>query len=142
MSMLTEQKLAVEREAERVLVRFFHHLDTGEFEALVALMAEDGVWHRQGKVLRGPGMVREALAERPKGRRTRHLVTNLIVDAVDERHVQAIYYLTVFRHDGVTPGEPAPIELPASVGTYREKLVLTPAGWRVAEITSEGAFRR
>jgi len=140
--MLTEQRLAIEREAEKVLLRFFHHLDADEFEALAALMAEDGVWHRQGKLLRGPGMVLEAMAARPKGRRTRHLITNLVLDAVDERHVQAIYYLTAFRYDGATPGEPAPIELPASVGTYREKLVLTPAGWRVAEITSEGAFRR
>jgi hypothetical protein len=141
--MLTEQKkLAIEREAERVLLRFFHHLDGDEFEALAGLMAEDGVWHRQGKLLRGPGMVREAMAARPKGRRTRHLVTNLILDVVDERHVQAIYYLTAFGYNGATPGEPAPMELPVSVGTYREKLVLTPAGWRVAEISSETAFRR
>jgi hypothetical protein len=141
--MSPERKCAIEHEAAQVLLRFFHNLDSDKYDALVALMASDGVWNRQGKVLRGPGMVMEAMHARPKGRRTRHIITNLVVDAVDDSHAEAVFYLTVFAHGGgAAEGEPAPLEPPLSIGTYREKLVRTAEGWRIADISSQIAFKR
>lgn len=141
--MQPEQRHAVEHEAARVLLRFFHNLDSRQYDALSALMASDGVWNRQGKALRGPAMVLEAMRARPKNATTHHVVTNLVVDAVDERHAEAIFYVTVFAPSGAIPESgPGPMELPFTVGTYREKLVLAGEGWRIAEISSQTTFKR
>ena len=80
---------------------------------------------------------------RPKCVRTHHIVTNLIVDATDDTHAEAVFYVTVFAYSGGgAEGEPAPLELPLTVGTYREKLVRTAQGRRIADIRSQTAFKR
>jgi ketosteroid isomerase-like protein len=141
--MSPEQRHAAEIEATRVLQRFFHNLDNRNYDALAALMAGDGVWHRQGKALRGPAGVLEAMAARPKDATTRHIITNLVVDAIDANHVEAAFYMTVFGRSGpAVAGETAPVELPLTVAACQEKLVLTDAGWRIAEITSQPTFKR
>lgn len=141
--MTPEQQRAIEHDAAKPVLRFFHHLDAGEYDRLVALMAPDGVWHRQGKELRGRDAIMEAMRARPAGLLTQHNATNLVVDAVDADHATATVYLTVFAHTPAAGAKgPGPVELPNLVGIYREKLVRTAEGWRIAEITSQPMMRR
>ena len=46
--------LQVQAACAAVVLDFFHALDTRRHEAAAALMAQDGVWLRQGKRLCGP----------------------------------------------------------------------------------------
>lgn len=140
---IPDAQYPMEREATTVVHRFFRHLDDGDYGALAALMAPEGVWHRQGKMLRGPTMVLEAMKARPAGVTTRHLVTNMLVDVADPDHAGASCYITVYAHTGEKkPDEPAPMELPLQIGTYRIKLTRTPQGAQIDEITAKVAFRR
>ena len=138
-----DQRRAIEHDAERTIVRFFHYLDTRAYEKLAGLMAPEGVWNRQGKALKGRDMVLAAMHARPKGFTTQHLVTNLVVDVVDADHAEANYYLTVFAHQLAEGGQlPAPMEAPLLAAFYQEKLVRTPQGWRINNISDTVAFKR
>ncbi|HEY4142792.1 MAG TPA: nuclear transport factor 2 family protein, partial [Pseudolabrys sp.] len=93
-------EITAERGAERTLIGLFAALDSNQFETVATSFAGDGVWHRQGKQLKGPSMVRDAMAERNKGARTRHVVTNILTAVIGENEADINFYMTVFSHLG------------------------------------------
>ena len=127
----------------RVIMEFFHCLDDTQFDALVQLFAPEGVWHRQGQVLRGRAMVREALARRPAGTVTRHLVTNLLVTHLEDERSVAKFYMTVFRREADTLVDgPVPMELPHMVAACEMVLAYLGNAWRIMELKAVPSFRR
>jgi hypothetical protein len=141
--MTLDSRRAIEHDVEKVALRFFHYLDGGDYQKLAALFAADGVWHRQGTALRGPGAVLEAMHARPAGIVTQHFASNVVVEPSDAEHAEATLYLAVFAHSGGADAKPpAPMELPIQVAIFREKLVRSDDGWRIAEITSQQKFKR
>ena len=60
---------------EAVVLAFFHALDTRRHEAAAALMAPDGTWLRQGKLLTGPREVLAAMEARAPQRTTCQVIT-------------------------------------------------------------------
>lgn len=128
---------------ERLIYRFFLNLDERRYADLADLMAPDGVWHRQGKALKGPDQVLEALKLRPAGAVTRHLITNVVVDLVDDARGHATHYLAVFFHGAEKPPTlPVPLELPRHISIFRETFVKRTNGWRVAEMSEIPTFAR
>lgn len=66
------------KQCENQILLFFRYLDEQQYEALVALLAPDAVWHRQGKVLQGPSQVHAALMQRSLTMKIAHIITNLV----------------------------------------------------------------
>lgn len=123
--------------------RFYAALDSGDFATVAAAVAPDGVWHRQGKALRGPGDVAQAMADRPAGRVTAHLVQNLVVELQDADTATARYNTLVFRHDGEAGAPPpAPLGVPLSIAAASDRLRRDPAtgAWLVVERRSARVF--
>ena len=123
------------------IVRFFAALDAGRMNELAEAFAADGVWHRQGSELCGPDAVSRALAARPAGRITAHLIQNLIVDLEDEDHARAHYLALTYRHDapeGATG--PAPMGIPYSIAAYEDRLTRRGENWLVRERRSRPVF--
>ncbi|MBO1110393.1 nuclear transport factor 2 family protein [Bordetella petrii] len=122
---------AIKAACEAVVLAFFHALDTRRHEAVAALMAADGVWQRQGKALRGPQAVLQALDARPAGRTTCHVITNVrLLEAAADR-ASLGYFLTAYEsvaQDGA-PGAPRLV----AIRDCRDALVRTPDGWRLAD---------
>jgi SnoaL-like domain len=134
---------AVTGEVERAIHLFFRHLDDNDYEALTALMTADGLWHRQGKELRGRPMVMEAMQARPLGLVTRHIVSNLLVEATDRNHADASVYLTVFAHTADPAAKPPyPMALPNLLAVYRIELLRQAERWYLRQIASTPIFRR
>jgi len=128
---------------ERLISRFFLFLDERRYGDLSALMSPDGVWHRQGKALRGPGDVTEAMKSRPGGATTRHLVTNFVIDVTDSTHAEATFYLAVFFHGADTPPKlPVPLELPRHISIFSAKFVRGASGWKVADLSEIPTFAK
>jgi ketosteroid isomerase-like protein len=128
---------------QQAIHRFYAALDASDFAAVAASVAPDGVWHRQGKALRGPGDVAAALAERPAGRVTAHLVQNLVVTLEDSETATARYNTLVFRHDGAAGAPPpAPIGAPLSIAAAQDRLSRDAAtgAWLVVERRSSRVF--
>jgi len=127
---------------QQAIHRFYAALDASDMDTVSAAMADDGVWLRQGEALRGPDAVRAALARRPAGRRTAHLVQNLVVDVIDPGRAQAQFMTLVYRHDADAPlTGAAPLGAPLSILFHRERLVRGDSGvWQFVEKESERRF--
>lgn len=128
---------------EELILDFFMGLDTGDFEALVACMAPDGDWHRQGKVLRGRDTILKAMADRGSDVRTAHLVTNFQIVSASGDSASVRFYMAGHRFDGpVTKGEPAPMDVPFSIGLYECRCTRVGDAWKIGELRATPRFRR
>jgi hypothetical protein len=117
------RRAALTMNCAQAVMRFYACLDAADFAGVAAGMAPEGIWHRQGKALQGPAGVAAALAERPAGRATAHLVQNLVVDLHDEDTASAQYMSLVYRndgHEGTAP--PFPLGRPLSIARYTDRM--------------------
>ena len=88
-------------------------------------------------------MVRQAMKEREPGARTRHLVTNLMIEKATEDEAEAHYYMTAFRADGdVDRPKPDKIALPSGIGLYTVKLKRSGERWLFTLIDGETTFKK
>ena len=82
---------------------------------------------------------------RPDGLRSRHVLTNIHINVIDENTAEGISYLTLYRHEGddQTGEDEGPREIsgPAGIGHYADKFVRTDEGWRFAGRILHFAFR-
>ena len=136
-------ELAAERGALRAVISHWAALDAMNYTAVAAGFATDGVWHRQGKELKGPGMVSAAMAERPRGARTRHIVTNVLSTVKSESEVEIDFYMTVFSHNGEPDAPlPAPMSVPNSVGLSHATVRRENGQWKIVQLRSAATFQR
>lgn len=129
------------QDCEQALYRTYHALDDGDYPAVAAGFAPDGVWHRQGKPLQGRAAIEAELRQRPAGRVTAHVVTNVAVELVDEDHARLRYLMTAYRHDAAAPLEgPAPIGSLLLVARQEEHMRRTGGRWLIVERTQRRLF--
>jgi hypothetical protein len=135
----------IEWDCQQVLTRFINCLDARDYEQLAALFAPDGAWFRPGGPVRGPEAIHAALSAKPDpvGFAIRHVITNVVVDPIDDDYAEAMTYLTVYRHEGALSGTgPVPLLGPYMVGISTNKLVRLGAEWRIAEKRTQRIFER
>jgi uncharacterized protein (TIGR02246 family) len=142
--MNASERLEIERECERLVTRYCHYVDHGEAARIAELFAKDGVWCAPGVEMKGQEEVRRGFAARQanRGRRSRHVCSNLVVEVIDADHARGVVYLTLYRHDGAEGRRTSPLEGPVLVGEYRDRFVRTPEGWRIAERSTHVDFVR
>lgn len=132
---------AIEWECAQVLTRFINALDSGDYETMASLMAPDGVWNRPSGDTVGPDGLLEALKDRPRDLIIRHVISNIVIDVVDENRADGITYLTVYRHDGsALVKDIAPLKGPHMVGVSYNRLVRKSDGWRILEKRTRRTF--
>lgn len=115
---------------EAVVLEFFHALDTRRHADAASLMADDGVWMRQGQRLMGPAQVLDALNARAAERSTCHVISNLRLLDVSDTRATVGYFLTAY--DSVPDVQGGAPRLVA-IRDCQDVLTATPAGWRVAD---------
>jgi len=99
----------------QLLYRYNHTIDSGDAEGWADTWTDDAVFDVAGNVTTGRDALRK-FASSVHG--TRHMVTNPLIDvAGDTAAVHA--YLIVYHGMQM-----------ATIGTYEDQLVRTPAGWR------------
>lgn len=113
-----------------VVYRFFLGLDQRNNESVAALMAKEGVWHRQGVDLVGPAGVLAALEKRDPKRRTAHTVTNLWVESATRDAASVRYYLVAYETTIDAQGRESGPKL-LGVRESTDDLILEDGSWRV-----------
>ena len=133
----------VERACQRLSIAYARGIDFRDYDMAADLFTEHGELDA-GYPLKGREKIRRALLRRPDELRSRHVLTNIFIDIVDESHARGISYLTLYRHVGEESLRADPIELegPAGIGHYEDAFELTPEGWRIARRKLHFAFRR
>jgi hypothetical protein len=121
-------------ELQQLTHRFYYYLDESRYPDLVAAFREDGIWHRQGKALKGHAQVRAAMEERPRTQRTRHIITNAFLSETESDSATLIAYMTAYRFDdGSERKPPYPIEGPFRINLVKIRFVRERGEWRMAE---------
>jgi hypothetical protein len=120
---------------------FFRALDDNRTDDLIALFAPDGEWARPAGNLRGPDAIRGDLANRPAGRTSRHLTSNLRILELAGDRCRFSYNLTTYA--GFASGE-GPLDLtgPSGVLDCDDVAVETADGWRFERRSARQVFRR
>lgn len=138
------QKLIIENTCRNLSIAYARHVDYKEYDKFVELFAEDGYLFA-GVPLDGKEGIKKGMAKRSDKLRSRHVLTNIYTEVIDENNARGISYLTLYRYFGDESLGNAPIDLqadgPAGVGHYKDEFVRTADGWRFARRELEFAFQ-
>ena len=134
--------LLEELACERLLVRLFHCLDARDYEGVAACFAEDSLWLRQGKELRGPAQVLKALQQRTPTIHVHHLLSNIDIRLPEADRAQSIAYMTVYRSDtGKPPVFPIEVPGPELVAVCTGELRRAANQWRVTRLATSITYK-
>ena len=131
------------RACERLSTAYALYLDMARFDECAGLFGEHGVLAVAGRLEGERAIARAMHNARPANLRSRHVLTNIFIEPVDEMRARGTTYLTLYRHVGDESFSDAPIEpfAPAAVGHYSDEFALTQDGWRFAHRELHLAFR-
>ena len=134
MALTSIERAAIAWECERLIHLYSMLNDAGDFDGMVELFTEDGVFARpsEGEVLiRGKAAILQAYTSRPP-RFTRHMITSVVVTVEDEDNARAHSYLSL--HTG-QPGEglPRPAEPVYFIGDFKDRFVREDGVWKFSE---------
>jgi SnoaL-like domain len=128
-------------ELVQITHRFYYYLDEMRYNDLAGLMREDGVWHRQGKVLKGRAQVLAAMHERPATQVIRHVISNAFLEEARDNQATLIAYLTAYRYDdGSAKKLPVTIDGPFSILLVKKRFVHDAGRWLIAESSGARQF--
>jgi len=136
-----EQRFAIEWDCQKLLRQYYHLMDQRNYDDATMMLSTDVRWEVMGLDLRGRKAVRDAFIGLTNST-IRHILTNMIVDVVDENHANAVSYVTIYVEKGFPDGRPIPFEGSNRLGENHDKLVRTEDGWRIAYRIGRLAFAR
>lgn len=136
-----DRRRAIEWDCTRTLTGFINALDAGDYETMAGLMAQNGVWMRPGGDATGPAGLLEAMKDRPRDLIVRHVISNVLIEVIDEDNATGITYLTVYRHHGPPPQDgPARLAGIHMVGVSYNRLVRESGAWKISEKRTSRTF--
>lgn len=134
---------AIKQSCEELSIAYARAVDFRDYDYFVTLFTEDAVLDT-GKPRKGLEAIRKSLSRRPDELRSRHVITNVFIDVLNETEARGISYLTLYRHVGpesLTAG-PIAFDGPAGVGHYEDRFEKTAEGWKFKRRKLHFAFRR
>lgn len=134
--MTESERRAIEADCERLIKLYVNLNDAQAWEAVANLYTPDARFGRPskpGEFVHGREAILAAFRARPP-RAQRHLIANTIVDVESADAARAFSVIVLYQGEPAPPGElPAMAAGSPLIGTFRDRLVRTDAGWRFAE---------
>jgi len=122
MSAVLEAKDAI----RELMAAYAQALDGCRFADVAACFAADGEWTTDYGAARGPAeieaFIRNIVPVKGEGPQRKHYITNIIITVDGERASAVSDYLIIRESENGL--------IPVMGGSYRDKFVKTPAGWR------------
>jgi hypothetical protein len=143
--MTPEQRLLIEHECGKLQKLYGIYADQLDDEKFGALFADDA-WIKVPE--QPPFRGREAVSAGIKQMRAlgliyRHVMTNNVVDAIDETHAEGLCYLMAFNSAAAPDALGArPMEMATTIGEYKDTFVKTAEGWRFQSRELRRVMRR
>jgi ketosteroid isomerase-like protein len=135
--MTPAERQIIEWECRQLALRFTAHSDRQEWQAACALLTEDAVFARPtdpDKPLVGRAVIQAAFEARPAERITRHICTNLIMNAHSESQATGQLYALLYMGDASDEDKAIVIASEKQlIGEFEDDYVRTEDGWRIAK---------
>ena len=140
-------RLLDERACERLVHQYARFVDSGEAARVAELFTPDGVWTAaDGRSMDGQEAITAGFVGRQglTRRLSRHVMTNVLIDRINDTEASGTAYLINFRHDERTgPAQkPGPARLPKFVGDYHLTFRRSDGEWRIATLRFDLVFLR
>lgn len=119
-----DQRRAIEWDCARLVALYANLNDEARWAEVTALYAEDGAMSRPTApdvFIQGRSAILDAFLARPP-RKTRHVCSNVVIEVDSAQTARGTSAMVLFT-DGAPP----------IVGSFHDRFVLTPDGWRFAE---------
>jgi ketosteroid isomerase-like protein len=130
------ERLLIEWECTKLVNAFAHAIDHLNYDQLVLLFTEDGIFDRVGQVLTGRDAIREAMQNR-HALLTRHVCTNIHFSDVDRDDAKATLYVANFVGTSNEGLPPVSYELPQpALLEFDDVYRRSKDGWRIAHRTA------
>ena len=125
-------RMAAEHEITRLVIRYAMLNDDGDYPAVAALYVEEGRMARPsgGEPIIGRDAILQSFLARPP-RIARHIITSILPEIVLD--TEATCRSTMVLHAAPAGDLPAKAKGSALLGGFRDRLTLTPDGWRFVE---------
>lgn len=143
--MSPEQRLAIEHACEKLQKLYGIYADQLDDEKFAGLFAADA-WIKvpEQPAFRGREAVAAGIKQmRALGLMYRHVMTNNVVDAIDDNRAEGLCYLMAF--NSAAPGDAhgaRPMEMATTLGEYKDTFVRTDEGWRFQSRELRRVMRR
>ncbi len=140
-----EPEREIEQEIEKLIAKYYWHVDHREFDKAVELFTEDAEWIAMAVNLNGRDEILEALKPALGTGTIRHVVTNFVANVIDADRATCNFYHTIYYTPDAefeTADGPIPFEGPHRTHDHHDEWRRTPEGWRTARRTSHTIFRR
>ena len=123
-------RLLAEQDIARLLTRFGLLNDEADWPSVAAMFTADARFVRPagGDALVGRDAIRAAFESRPP-RKSRHLITNILVDVKSANEATARCTLVLY----AAPAGASEAASPALIGGFNDRLVREVDGWKFAE---------
>ncbi|WLH65147.1 nuclear transport factor 2 family protein [Pseudomonas sp. FP2300] len=127
------ERMLAEHACERQIKKFATLNDAGDYEKLVELFTDDGLFIRPSSPdapVKGKRAILDAFKSRPS-RVSAHFVCNTVVELISETEAKAVSNILLVSASGdVTPGVATP---PHLVGAFDDTLILQNGAWLFRE---------
>jgi hypothetical protein len=137
------QRMLIERACARLQTLYAEYADLGEYHRVAEVFAPDATLELGPDPLVGEAAIRArfpAWTDESARPVQRHVITNQSITVLDDRTAEGYAYVAYYRGDD---GDALPrhFDGPRLLGLYRDRFVLTDAGWRIAHRRMEVALR-
>lgn len=131
-----------DREACTALVyRFYRSLDTHDYAPLDEIFTPNASMIRMGNGHAGLTAIRTALSKRAATLRTRHIISNLIIEPETSGIASGLFSMTVVRsHAAPSATLPLLIRSPWRVSDVKTRFEQMDSGWRIAALSTTSLF--
>lgn len=85
---------SIEAACRRLVESFAVLIDARDYDRVMAMFATDAHYEPIGHVLDGHAAIRQYLDNRPVDRVTLHIMSNIVIDVVDDRHATGRSYVS------------------------------------------------
>jgi ketosteroid isomerase-like protein len=130
------EKSTIEWECGQLSLRFMALNDQQDWAAMCGLLTEDAIFARPtdpDNEISGRAEIRAAFEARPTGRITRHICTNIIIEAKSPTEASGTMYALLYTGAADNSGELGVIaDDKQLIGEFYDDYVRTGEGWRIA----------
>lgn len=137
-----KDRLLIEEACKRAMVGYCVHADHNDAEAFANVFAEDGAWVQGGgEEVRGRAALAQYIRNKSAKGLTRHFMTNMLVDVIDENRAKGVAYVMAIRDKDFEGKGLGKLQPPNGVSEYQDEFVRTKDGWRISRRRTVALFK-